>query len=111
VDGPTWPPHSGDGSDEHFNNDFFGCDLAGIIDKAIYPGAPTVYCGGEVDVTGADEPMNRAPFPWADEGGQPDLKLLAVFKQLIKMRHNHQGRPEGGTLDGVNHCPEPVPAP
>jgi hypothetical protein len=48
-----------------------------------------VYYGDEVGVTGGDDPMNRAPYPWADEGGQPDLQLLAAFKQLIKMRHDH----------------------
>ncbi len=54
-----------------------------------YPGAPTIYYGDEVGVTGGDDPYNRATYPWADEGGQPDLALLAEFKQLTKLRHEH----------------------
>lgn len=51
-----------------------------------YPGSPTVYYGDEVGVTGGDDPYNRAPYPWADEGGQPDLALRAEFKRLIALR-------------------------
>lgn len=54
-----------------------------------YPGAPTVYYGDEVGVTGGDDPYNRAPYPWADEGGAPDLALRAEFKRLIRMRMDH----------------------
>lgn len=54
-----------------------------------YPGAPTVYYGDEVGVTGGDDPYNRAPYPWADEGGQPDLALRAEFKRLIRLRTDH----------------------
>ncbi len=54
-----------------------------------YPGAPTVYYGDEVGVTGGDDPYNRATYPWPDQGGQPDLALRARFKQLIAMRHAH----------------------
>ncbi|MEN9544788.1 MAG: hypothetical protein RLZZ598_1621 [Pseudomonadota bacterium] len=31
-----WKPGSGDGSDAHYNNDFFGGDIQGIIDKLDY---------------------------------------------------------------------------
>jgi glycosidase len=51
-----------------------------------FPGAPTVYYGDEVGVTGGDDPYNRAPYPWADQGGQPDIELLAEVKRLIKLR-------------------------
>ncbi len=54
-----------------------------------YPGAPTVYYGDEVGVSGGDDPYNRAPYPWADQGGQPDLALRAEFKRLIALRHAH----------------------
>jgi glycosidase len=54
-----------------------------------YPGAPTVYYGDEVGVTGGDDPYNRATFPWADQGGQPDEVLHADFKRLIAMRNTH----------------------
>ncbi|MEK8048238.1 glycoside hydrolase family 13 protein [Ideonella margarita] len=54
-----------------------------------YPGAPTIYYGDEVGLAGGDDPDNRRPYPWADEGGQPDLALLAQMKQLTTMRHAH----------------------
>jgi cyclomaltodextrinase / maltogenic alpha-amylase / neopullulanase len=48
---PNWSgipyrPNTGDGSDEHYNNDFFGGDLIGIIEKLDYIkelGANTIY--------------------------------------------------------------------
>ena len=63
--------------------------LLAVLFQMTYPGAPTVYYGDEVGVTGGDDPMNRAPYPWADEGGQPDQQLLSQFKRLIKLRHDH----------------------
>ncbi len=60
-----------------------------VLFQMTYPGAPTVYYGDEVGVTGGDDPYNRATFPWADQGGQPDEALHADFKRLIAMRHEH----------------------
>lgn len=69
-----------------------------VFFQMIYPGAPAVYYGDEVGVTGGDDPYNRAPYPWADKGGKPDLALLADFRQLIKMRKDHAIL-RHGTLD------------
>jgi cyclomaltodextrinase len=38
-------------------------------------------------VTGGDDPFNRATYPWADQGGKPDLDLRAYVKKLIALRH------------------------
>jgi len=54
-----------------------------------YPGAPTVFYGDEVGVTGGDDPYNRVTYPWADLGGQPDASLLAYVTSLAKMRRDH----------------------
>ena len=54
-----------------------------------FPGAPAVYYGDEVGVTGGDDPYNRAPYPWADKGGQPDTDLLAEVKRLVKLRNDN----------------------
>jgi glycosidase len=51
-----------------------------------FPGAPAVYYGDEVGVAGGDDPYNRATYPWADQGGAPDLALLEDFKRLIRLR-------------------------
>jgi cyclomaltodextrinase / maltogenic alpha-amylase / neopullulanase len=58
-----------------------------VLFQMIYPGAPSIYYGDEVGVTGGDDPYNRATYPWADEGGEPDTALLAEFKRLTRMRH------------------------
>ena len=63
--------------------------LLGVFMQMTYPGAPTIYYGDEVGVTGGDDPDNRRTYPWADLGGKPDLDLLARFKQLTAMRHQH----------------------
>ena len=63
--------------------------LLAVFVQMSYPGAPTVYYGDEVGVTGGDDPYNRGTYPWADMGGKPDQALRARFKQLITMRHQH----------------------
>jgi glycosidase len=50
------------------------------------PGAPCIYYGDEVGVTGGEDPYNRAPYPWADLGGKPDTALRDSFRQLITLR-------------------------
>ncbi len=54
-----------------------------------YPGAPAIFYGDEVGVTGGDDPYNRGTYPWADRGGKPDLALLADVKALLAMRKAH----------------------
>jgi glycosidase len=54
-----------------------------------FPGAPTVYYGDEVGLGGGEDPDNRRPYPWADEGGEPDLALRAEFRKLIALRRQH----------------------
>ena len=60
-----------------------------LLLQVAYPGAPAVYYGDEVGVTGGDDPYNRAPYPWADEGGQPDNALLADTRRLLALRQAH----------------------
>ena len=55
-----------------------------------YPGAPALYYGDEVGVTGGNDPFNRATYPWADRGGKPDEDLLADFRRLTAMRKQHE---------------------
>ena len=57
--------------------------LLAVLFQVGFPGAPTVYYGDEVGVGGGDDPYNRATYPWADEGGKPDLALRARFQQLL----------------------------
>jgi glycosidase len=54
-----------------------------------YPGSPTIYYGDEVGVTGANDPYDRATYPWPDLGGKPDNALLADFKALVTLRRDN----------------------
>jgi hypothetical protein len=60
--------------------------LASLIQFGL-PGAPTVYYGDEVGITGADDPDDRRTYPWADTGGRPDDALLQWYTQLGAARH------------------------
>lgn len=60
--------------------------LLAIWFQMTWPGAPTIYYGDEVGVTGGDDPYNRAPYPWTDLGGHPDEQLKAQVKRLVAMR-------------------------
>jgi glycosidase len=54
-----------------------------------YPGAPTIYYGDEVALTGGDDPLNRATYPWEEDGGKPDYEMLKEFKKLTKLRNEN----------------------
>ncbi|MCK4316292.1 MAG: alpha-amylase, partial [Anaerolineae bacterium] len=49
------------------------------------PGAPTIYYGDEVGLTGDTDPDDRRPFPWQDK----DTDLLDHYEALIHLRNNH----------------------
>ena len=59
--------------------------LASLIQFTV-PGAPTVYYGDEVGLTGDDDPDDRRTYPWADLGGSPDTSLLAHYTALAALR-------------------------
>ena len=61
--------------------------LASLIQYTM-PGAPTVYYGDEVGVTGDDDPDDRRTYPWADLGGSPDTSLLAHYTALAAARRD-----------------------
>jgi len=52
-----------------------------------FPGAPCVYYGSEVGLTGSLDPQCRRAFPW-DES-QWDTDLLTAHRELIALRHAH----------------------
>ena len=52
------------------------------------PGAPCIYYGDEVGMTGANDPYCRGAFPWHDKPSWNE-DLLAFHKQAIAMRHAH----------------------
>ncbi len=61
-----------------------------VLFQMTFPGAPAVYYGDEVGVTGGADPLNRGTYPWADKGGAPDTAMLADFQKMIGLRNQHE---------------------
>lgn len=62
--------------------------LAALIQMTL-PGAPTIYYGDEVGLTGANDPDNRRTYPWGDVEGdprKPDTNMLAYYTGLTALR-------------------------
>jgi glycosidase/fibronectin type 3 domain-containing protein len=59
--------------------------LASLIQFTV-PGAPTVFYGDEVSITGDDDPDDRRTYPWADKGGSPDQDMFIHYKMLNTLR-------------------------
>jgi len=75
--------------------------------QMVFPGAPAVFYGDEVGATGAGDPYNRVTYPWKDLGGKPDEALLADYRRLIRLRHEH-GLLRHGTIDAPAYIDEHV---
>jgi glycosidase len=53
-----------------------------------YPGAPCVYYGDEIGMTGGKDPESRGTFPW----NRPESwnnRILEAYRTLIALRHAH----------------------
>ncbi|HEX5809630.1 MAG TPA: alpha-amylase family glycosyl hydrolase, partial [Anaerolineales bacterium] len=59
------------------------------------PGAPTVYYGDEVGMTGDDDPDDRRTYPWTDLGGAPDNDLFAHYQTLAGLRDQNAALTDG----------------
>jgi cyclomaltodextrinase len=55
--------------------------------QMVYPGAPCIYYGDEVGLTGGKDPFSRASFPWDESKWDKDL--LDFFKRSAAFRHAH----------------------
>ena len=62
--------------------------LLAMFFQMTYPGAPAIFYGDEVGVTGGADPMNRGTYPWADRGGHPDTAMLAEVRRLTTLRRD-----------------------
>ncbi len=68
--------------------------LASLIQFTM-PGAPTVFYGDEVGLTGDDDPDDRRTYPWADLGGSPDSNLFSHYQALAGLRRSHSALTDG----------------
>ena len=79
--------------------------LATLVQMSL-PGAPAIYYGDEVGLSGGDDPYNRAPYPWADEGGQPDLTLRDEMRRLVTLRQQQPVLRQGTLLAPLLQTPQ-----
>ncbi len=54
-----------------------------------FPGAPSIFYGGEIGLSGKHDPDNRRCMEWDTE--KQNLDLLNHIKKLIKLRSKYQG--------------------
>lgn len=65
-----------------------------------YPGAPTIYYGDEVGVTGGDDPFNRGPYPWEDyDPDYGDFSLRDTFTALSELRQDYSSLFVSGQIE------------
>ena len=53
-----------------------------------FAGAPCIYYGDEVGLTGGHDPGCRGAFPWTGESSW-DLDVLEAIRSLTRLRHDH----------------------
>jgi glycosidase len=68
--------------------------LAALIQFTM-PGAPMVYYGDEVGLTGDDDPDDRRTYPWGDLGGTPDQDLLEFYRTVGSLRSTQAALTDG----------------
>jgi cyclomaltodextrinase / maltogenic alpha-amylase / neopullulanase len=64
--------------------------LLAMLLQMTYPGAPTLFYGDEVGLTGGPDPLNRRTYPWRDRGGNPDQALRVEVRKLIRLRSRNE---------------------
>ena len=60
-----------------------------------FPGAPCIFYGDEIGLTGHQDPGTRVAFPW-DRPESWNRQLLDAFRGLSSLRREHPGLRRGG---------------
>ena len=68
------------------DDDFTALELAVVL-QMTFPGAPSVYYGSEIGMTGGKDPDNRKGFVWDETTW--NTKVHDLYKSLIAIRHEH----------------------
>ena len=71
----------------HMGGDMSALKLCTLL-QVTMPGAPSIYYGSEIGMTGGPDPGCRGAFPWDDES-QWDTELLGYFRNAISLRHEY----------------------
>ncbi len=68
--------------------------MATLLQCAL-PGAPSIYYGDEIGLTGGNDPANRSSFPW--DAGQWDAGLRDYVRSLLRLRGSEPALRHGST--------------
>jgi len=66
-----------------------------VLFQMTMPGAPCIYYGDEIGMSGATDPYCRAAFPWHDES-QWNNDLLDYCRRAVALRRSHPALQTGG---------------
>lgn len=66
--------------------------LATVL-QLTFPGAPGIYYGDEIGMTGGADPGSRGAFPWHTD--HPDHPVLQTIGELTALRRRHRSLVEG----------------
>ncbi len=69
------------------NGDTSGLRLCVLLQMTL-PGAPCIYYGDEIGMSGGPDPDCRGAFPWADRQIW-NCELLDFYRRAIDLRHSH----------------------
>lgn len=69
------------------NEDLQRLRLASFF-KLTMPGAPSIYYGDEIGLSGGHDPDNRRAFPWHDQDSW-DLETRELIRTIIKLRKEY----------------------
>jgi cyclomaltodextrinase / maltogenic alpha-amylase / neopullulanase len=69
--------------------------MAPLLPAAL-PGAPCIYYGDEVGLTGGNDPANRAAFPWEEDRWDTDLR--AYVRAVLRLRAAEPALRHGATI-------------
>jgi alpha-glucosidase len=72
-----------------------------VIFQMTYVGAPSVYYGDEIGLSGASDPDCRRTFDWSQ--GNWNTKLRDLYKRMIAIRHRHSALRTGAFLTLHTH--------
>ncbi|MDX1654008.1 MAG: glycoside hydrolase family 13 protein [Candidatus Competibacteraceae bacterium] len=59
-----------------------------VLMQMTFPGAPCIYYGDEIGLTGGHDPYCRGAFPW-ERSEEWDRQLLEHYRRAIALRHAH----------------------
>ena len=68
--------------------------IASLIQFTL-PGAPTVFYGDEIGMTGDDDPDDRRTYPWTKKDGDRDADLFSHYRTLAQLRKRNPALVDG----------------